>query len=283
MLYYRCLPLLLASCVTFSFAVPVPDTDKELSLVTREPLANDDLGDVFLMARTPPRSTVDAANQVIHRQANVEANKKVYKERNNEKFGSIKGSPTKWNAAIRDQQKKAKDTRKANSESLAKFKAEVKKEQPPKVRQPKAPGTPKQLPPTQVRQKGEIRKGKADKREERLKERKRVGQELKDAAEKMKNTKNLPDRNSKFDEFDKPTTGKEVRKAVMLHHLNEKKPVGDFPKIVGDPAAPIPQKEYPVRPWGWTGASNGYPGNNRIVMSGNKLDAVTGLPKPNQN
>jgi len=280
MLYRRCLLLLLASCVTFSFAMPVPDMDKELSLATREP-SNDDLGDVFLKARGPPRSRTEAANQVVHRQTNRQFSKISKKRINKEKYGAKIGSASQWNAASRERQKNDKDRRRSTFQFQSTVNAAERKER--EKEHPKPPRIPKQSPPTPLKTKEENQKAKSDWREELKKERKRIGAELKDAAGKMKNTQNLPDRPSKFDhELPRPVTGKDVRKAVMLYHLNEKKPVGDmtsYPKIVANRGLKNPTKEYPVGGWGWTGSHGDLPSQNRILMSGNTFNGITGAGK----
>ena len=149
---------------------------------------------------------------------------------------AIPGNAKEKNKAIQTAQQQSKAQRKEKWDA----KAQAKTAKPPKVREAKPAGTPKQPRPEALRKPGEIRAAKADKRDQR----KAAGQELKAAGQRMKNTENLPGRKtthtvgtgmlfSFLTSFEhrmsnsstEQRSGRDVRQAVMLSHLNEKNPI----------------------------------------------------------
>jgi hypothetical protein len=255
--------------------MPVPGMDEDLSLARRMP-SDLDHDDVLLMARNPP--VLKTANKMVEAQSKHAAKKETKRQMN----AGLPEDPKQKNAAIRTAQKDAKEQRKAKWDK----KVEAKASKPPKVREPKPEGTPKQPRPQPLRQKGEIRAAKAEKRDER----KLAGQHLSAAADRMKKTADLPDRKSTHTVGSEKRSGRDVRQSVMLSHLNENHPLphgnkgNAYPKVVKPYPNPnyerdtkakgqyvLPKeglKEYPIKEGsGWT---KGDPGSMRTLTKSSR-------------
>jgi len=278
MLFRRYLCFLAASYITFSSAAPVP-IDDELSLASRDL----DSDDVSLIARA---GTNAIANKMVATQDKRVAQKAVKAATNN----ALPGNAKEKNQAIRTAQQTAKAQRKEKWDA----KAAAKTTKPPKVREPKPAGTPKQPRPQALRKPGEIRAAKAEKRDQR----KAAGQELKAAGNRMKNTADLPGRKTTHTVAGEQRSGRDVRQSVMLSHLNEKNPIPhgkktEYPKTINRYPNPnyerdtkalgqyvVPQggvQEYPIKQsGGWTGGKPGPMRSLTSVSGPDKLEAVVG-------
>jgi len=268
MFFRRCLLLLAASYVTFSSAMPVPDVDEESSLTMRG-LFEGDLANVLLMARALP---VAIANKMVNAQSKRVAAKATKSATN----AAHPGTAKEKNQAIRTAQSAAKATRQAKWDS----KKQAKPQSPTK-------------PPKPARQ---IRPAKAAKQVER----KAAGKELKAAGDRMKKTENLPDRKTTLTVGKESRSGRDVRQAVVLSHLNENNKISynnkgnGYPKVIKPHPDPnyvkntqakgqyvLPKEglqEYPIAEGtGWTG---GNPHGMRALTSKNggkdRLEAVVG-------
>jgi hypothetical protein len=259
MLFRRCLFFLAASYVTFSSAIPVP-VDEDLSLARREP-SDVDLNDVPLMPRA---NTMQIANKIVSSQEKRVAKKEEKRKVN----AAIPGNAKEKNAAIRSAQKQQKAQR------TAKWAAKS--------------------PPGPEGKKREIRPAKSEKRDQR----KEAGKVVNAAAERMKNTENLPGRKTTHTVGTEQRSGRDVRQSVMLSHLNEKDPIShgknnEYPKVIKPYANPnyerdtkaagqyvVPKegvREYPVKQnGGWTGGKPGLVRSLTSVSGQDKLEAVVG-------
>jgi len=281
MLFRRYLFFFAASYITFSSAIPVP-IDDELSLASREP--DLDFDDVSLIARA--LSTNQVANKMVAAQEKRVV-KKVEKAKAN---NALPGDAKEKNKAIRTAQQTAKDQRRDKWDAKAKAKAD----KPPKAKEPKPAGTPKQPRPEALRKPGEIRAAKAEKRDQR----KAAGSELKAAGARMKNTDNLPGRQTTHTVAGEQRSGRDVRQSVMLSHLNENNPIPhgkktEYPKTINRYPNPnyerdtkalgqyvVPKegvREYPIKQnGGWTGGKPGPMRSLTTVNPPDKLEAVVG-------
>jgi len=282
MLFSRSLFFLAASYITFSSAIPVPRGD-ELSLANREP-SDLDFDDVSLIARGP--TTNQVANKMVAAQGKRVAQKVEKATLNN----AIPGDAKAKNQAIRTAQQEAKDKRKEKWDN----KAQAKASNPPKAREPKPAGTPKQPRPEALRKPGEIRAAKAEKKDQR----KAAGNDLKAAATRMKSTQDIPDRRTTHTVATEQRSGRDVRQSVMLSHLNQNDPIAhgkktEYPKTIKpypDPnyvaktkaagqyvVPPEGVREYPIKQdGGWTGGKPGPMRTLTTTSAPDRLDAVVG-------
>jgi len=271
----RCLLILATTCIAFTAAMPLARLGDDAALARREP---EDF-EFDLYSRATPNQK---ANAVFKAQGVRTAAKETKKVNNAAKFGAI-ADPKAKGKAIQAAQKDAKAQRAAKWDAKSKKPATPGQPKKPQAGQPPKPPRPGKVAKAQVR---------AQNKEEAKKE-------LGDAAKRMKNTLNIPGRKDTFKVGDATNSGKEVRKAVMLTHLNEKNPTpygkqgNGYPKTVKPYNYPnyekdtkakgeyvLPQgglQEHPITKKGWQG---GQPGLTRVLTSKengrDKLDAVVG-------